>query len=47
MPARSPLPAEVKSYLDLQRHVKARAAAAGIDTSKPIDKNLFAKSKAN
>jgi len=67
-----PLPTEVKTYLDLQRHVKARAAAAGIDVSKPlpfllagtpaeikwhinvdltegkpIDKQLFAKSKAN
>lgn len=67
-----PLPVSVKSYLDLQRHVKARAAAAGIDTSqpfpfllagtpaelkwhinvdltegKPIDRQLFAKSKAN
>ena len=31
-----PLPAEVKGYLDLQRHVKARAAAAGIDVSKPF-----------
>ena len=29
-----PLPAEVKTYLDLQRHVKARAAAAGIDVGK-------------
>ena len=29
-----PVPAEVQTYLDLQRHVKARAAAAGIDTSK-------------
>lgn len=67
-----PVPAEVKTYLDLQRHVKARAAAAGIDTNqsfpfllvgtpvelkwhinvdltegKPIDRQLFAKSKAN
>lgn len=67
-----PLPDSVRSYLDLQRHVKARAAAAGIDVSKPfpfllagtpaeikwhinvdltegkpIDKQLFAKSKAN
>jgi acetolactate decarboxylase len=67
-----PLPVEVKTYYDLQRHVKARAEAAGIDTGKPfpfllsgtptelkwhinvnltegkpIDKNLFAKSKAN
>lgn len=31
-----PVPAEVKGYLDLQRHVKVRAAAAGIDTSKPF-----------
>lgn len=31
-----PMPAEVKGYLDLQRHIKARAAAAGIDTSKPF-----------
>jgi len=29
-----PMPAEVKTYLDLQRHVKARAAAAGIDVTK-------------
>ena len=67
-----PVPAEVKSYLDLQKFVKARAAAAGIDVTKPfpfllagtpaevkwhinvdltegkpIDKELFAKSKAN
>ncbi|MBI4753998.1 MAG: hypothetical protein HY778_00930 [Betaproteobacteria bacterium] len=67
-----PVPAEVKTYLDPQRHVKARAAAAGIDTAapfpfllsgapaelkwhinvdltegKPIDRQLFAKSKAN
>lgn len=68
-----PVPADVKTYLDLQRHVKARAAAAGIDTattpfpflmsgkpaelkwhinvdlteSKPITRELFAKSKAN
>lgn len=28
-----PVPAEVKTYLDLQRFIKARAAAAGIDTS--------------
>lgn len=66
-----PVPAEVKGYLDLQRYIKTRAAAAGIDTSKPfpflmsgtpaelkwhinvdltegkpIDKALFAKSKA-
>lgn len=31
-----PVPAEVKTYLDLQRHVKARAAAAGIDTGLPF-----------
>jgi len=67
-----PVPAQVKSYLDLQNFVKARAAAAGIDVTKPfpfrlagtpaevkwhinvdltegkpIDKTLFAKSKAN
>jgi len=67
-----PVPAAVKTYLDLQRHVKARAVAAGIDTAlpfpflltgtpaelkwhinvdltagKPIDRQLFAKSKAN
>lgn len=67
-----PVSAGVKTYLDLQRHVKARAAAAGIDTGKPfpfllsgapaelrwhinvdltggkpIDRQLFAKSKAN
>ena len=66
------VPDSVKTYLDLQRHVKARAAAAGIDTAqpfpflmtgtpaelkwhinvdltegKPIDRQLFAKSKAN
>jgi acetolactate decarboxylase len=29
-----PMPADVKTYLDLQRHVKARAAAAGIDVTK-------------
>ena len=28
-----PVPAEVKTYLDLQRFVKARATAAGIDTA--------------
>ena len=28
-----PVPADVKTYYDLQRFVKARAAAAGIDTS--------------
>lgn len=28
-----PVPADVKTYLDLQRHVKARAVAAGIDTA--------------
>lgn len=67
-----PLPAEVKTYLELQRFVKARAEAAGINTGlpfpflltgsptelkwhinvdltegKPIDKELFKKSKAN
>jgi acetolactate decarboxylase len=31
-----PVPAEVTGYLDLQRFVKARAAAAGIDTGKPF-----------
>lgn len=31
-----PVPAEVKTYLDLQRFVKARAAAAGIDTGMPF-----------
>ncbi|HRH88457.1 MAG TPA: acetolactate decarboxylase [Rubrivivax sp.] len=31
-----PVPAEIKSYLDLQSFVKARAAAAGIDASKPF-----------
>ncbi|MCX7149250.1 MAG: acetolactate decarboxylase [Rhodocyclales bacterium] len=31
-----PIPAEVKGYLDLQNFVKARAAAAGIDVSKPF-----------
>ena len=31
-----PVPPDVKGYLDLQRHVKARAAAAGIDVSKPF-----------
>jgi acetolactate decarboxylase len=31
-----PLPESVKTYLDLQRHVKARAAAAGIDMTKPF-----------
>lgn len=31
-----PIPAEVKGYLDLQTFVKARAAAAGIDVSKPF-----------
>lgn len=31
-----PLPESVKTYLDLQRHVKARAAAAGIDMAKPF-----------
>ncbi|MBN8475495.1 acetolactate decarboxylase [Sulfuritalea sp.] len=30
------VPASVKSYLDLQRHVKVRAAAAGIDTNQPF-----------
>lgn len=29
-----PVPADVKTYLDLQRFVKARADAAGIDTAK-------------
>lgn len=67
-----PIPAEVQGYLDLQNFVKARAAAAGIDVSKPfpfrlagtptevkwhinvdrtegkpINSELFAKSKAN
>ena len=67
-----PVPAEVKGYLDLQSFVKARAAAAGIDVTKPfpfllagapaevkwhinvdrtegkpIDRELFAKSKTN
>lgn len=28
-----PVPADVKTYLDLQRFIKARAAAAGIDTA--------------
>jgi acetolactate decarboxylase len=31
-----PLPESVKTYLDLQRHVKARAAASGVDTGKPF-----------
>jgi acetolactate decarboxylase len=31
-----PVPADVKTYLELQRFVKARAAAAGIDTSLPF-----------
>jgi acetolactate decarboxylase len=31
-----PLPNDIKTYLDLQRHVKARAAAAGIDMAKPF-----------
>lgn len=31
-----PLPESVKTYLDLQRHVKARAAAAGIDMTQPF-----------
>jgi acetolactate decarboxylase len=31
-----PVPAEVKTYLDLQRFVKARAAAAGVDVSQPF-----------
>lgn len=30
------IPAETRSYLDLQQLVKARAAAAGIDVSKPF-----------
>jgi len=30
------VPDSVKTYLDLQRHVKARAAAAGIDTDQPF-----------
>jgi len=67
-----PLPNDIRTYLDLQRHVKARAAAAGIDMArpfpflltgtptelkwhinvnltegKPIDRDLFRKSKAN
>jgi len=67
-----PIPAEVKGYLDLQKFVKVRAAAAGIDVTKPfpfrltgtpaeakwhinvdltegkpINNDLFAKSKAN
>lgn len=31
-----PIPATVQTYLDLQRFVKARAAAAGIDTNLPF-----------
>lgn len=31
-----PIPANVKTYLDLQRFVKARAIAAGIDTNQPF-----------
>lgn len=31
-----PVPADVRTYLDLQRHVKARAAAAGLDVNQPI-----------
>ena len=31
-----PVPGEVKSYLELQSFVKARAAAAGIDVTKPF-----------
>lgn len=31
-----PIPAEVKSYLELQSFVKARATAAGIDVTKPF-----------
>lgn len=31
-----PIPAEVKGYLDLQTFVKTRAAAAGIDVTKPF-----------
>jgi acetolactate decarboxylase len=31
-----PVPADVKTYLDLQRFIKARAAAAGIDTNLPF-----------
>jgi acetolactate decarboxylase len=31
-----PIPADVKGYVDLQSFVKARAAAAGIDVSKPF-----------
>lgn len=34
--ADEPVPAEVKSYLDLQNFVKVRAVAAGIDVSKPF-----------
>ncbi len=31
-----PIPAEVKGYLEIQQFVKARAAVAGIDVSKPF-----------
>lgn len=31
-----PVPAEVRTYQDLQRFVKARAQAAGLDTSQPF-----------
>jgi acetolactate decarboxylase len=31
-----PVPTEVKTYLDLQRYVKARATAAGLDTNQPF-----------
>lgn len=31
-----PVPAETRSYLDLQRLIRTRAAAAGIDVSKPF-----------
>jgi acetolactate decarboxylase len=31
-----PIPADVRNYLDLQRFIKARATAAGIDTNVPF-----------